>query len=115
MPPGTETREQNAISIRSRRLCRVYERDWEAFSISYAVLRIFPTMRQLQFTAVFSLLGSAIAALGRFLGSSFSSSWDGPHRRYRPEDHYMRGPGPKWREKNLVANRASVTSVPQAR
>jgi len=21
---------------------------------------------------------------------------------YRPERHYMRGPGPKWREKNLV-------------
>ena len=60
-------------------------------------------MGQPQFTAsavfspVFSLLGSAIGALGRFLGPS----WDGPNRRYRPEDHYMRGPGPKWREKNL--------------
>jgi hypothetical protein len=56
-------------------------------------------MGQLQFTAsaVFSLLGSAIRALMKFLGSS----WDGPNRRYRPEEHYMRGPGPKWREKNL--------------
>jgi len=56
-------------------------------------------MRQLQFTvsAVFSLLGSAIGALVRFLGP-----WDGPARRYRPEDHYMRGPGPKWREKHFV-------------
>jgi hypothetical protein len=63
-------------------------------------------MEQLQSTAsaVFSLLRSAIGALMRFLGSS----WDGPHRRYRPEDHYMRGPGPKWREKNLVADRASA-------
>ena len=57
-------------------------------------------MRQLQFTAsaVFSLLGSAIVALVRFLGTS----WDGQARRYRPEDHYMRGPGPKWREKHFV-------------
>lgn len=23
-------------------------------------------------------------------------------RPYHPERHYMRGPGPKWREKNLV-------------
>jgi hypothetical protein len=78
-------------------------------------------MKQLQFTAsaifslAFSFLRSAIGALVRFLGSSFGSSWDGPHRRYRPEDHYMRGPGPKWREKNLVANRASAPNVPQAR
>lgn len=24
----------------------------------------------------------------------------GPVRQYRPEAHYMRGPGPKWREKH---------------
>jgi hypothetical protein len=24
-----------------------------------------------------------------------------PVRAYRPEAHYMRGPGPKWREKHL--------------
>jgi hypothetical protein len=24
---------------------------------------------------------------------------------YRPELHYMRGPGPKWREKHLAAGR----------
>jgi hypothetical protein len=62
-------------------------------------------MGQLQFTAsaVFSPLGSAIGALVRFLGPS----WDGPNSRYRPEDHYMRGPGPKWREKHFV-DRASA-------
>jgi len=25
--------------------------------------------------------------------------WYGPNRRYRPEQHYMRGPGPKWHAK----------------
>ena len=60
-------------------------------------------MAQLQFTAsaVFSLLGSSIGALVRFLGPS----WDRRNRRYRPEDHYMRGPGPKWREKNFAVDR----------
>jgi hypothetical protein len=46
-------------------------------------------------SAVVSLLRSAFDALLTFLGPS----WDGPVRKYRPERHYMRGPGPKWREK----------------
>jgi hypothetical protein len=38
---------------------------------------------------------------------TFFSSWDGPAGKYRPEDHYMRGPGPKWREKHFF-DRASA-------
>jgi len=53
-------------------------------------------------SAVGSLLRSAVSAIVSFLGPS----WDGPTRRYRPEDHYMRGPGPKWREKHFL-DRAS--------
>jgi hypothetical protein len=26
--------------------------------------------------------------------------WGGSLRQYRPEAHYMRGPGPRWREKH---------------
>jgi hypothetical protein len=54
-------------------------------------------MRHFLFTAsaLVSLLRSAVSALLTFLGPA----WDGPFRRYRPEDHYMRGPGPKCREK----------------
>ena len=55
-------------------------------------------------TAAFaSLLRSAAGSLLTFLGPS----WDGPRRKYRPEAHYMRGPGPKWREKHLL-DRASA-------
>ena len=56
-------------------------------------------MRQLSFTApvLGSLLRSAVGAVGAFLRSSL----EGPVRRYHPEDHYMRGPGPKWREKHF--------------
>jgi hypothetical protein len=52
----------------------------------------------LTFTAsvLASLLRRAVGSVATFLGPS----WDGPARRYRPEDHYMRGPGPKWREKH---------------
>ena len=32
----------------------------------------------------------------------FGPSWDGPVKRYRPEEHYMRGPGPKCREKHSL-------------
>ena len=44
------------------------------------------------------LLRSAVGAVEAFL----RSSWEGPVRKYRPEDHYMRGPGPKWREKHFL-------------
>jgi len=62
-------------------------------------------MRQFSFivSAVVSPLRSAVSSLLTFL----SSTWDGPAGRYRPEDHYMRGPGPKWREKHLL-DRASA-------
>ena len=62
-------------------------------------------MRQPSFTGsvYVSLLRNAVSCLVKFLGPS----WDGPGRKYRPEDHYMRGPGPKWREKHLF-DRASA-------
>ena len=54
-------------------------------------------MRQRSFTvsALVSLLHSARALL-----TVLDPSRDGPRRKYRPHDHYMRGPGPKWREKH---------------
>jgi hypothetical protein len=57
-------------------------------------------MRQipLQTSALASHLRRAIGVVVTFLGPS----WDGSDRRYRPEDHYMRGPGPKWREKHSL-------------
>jgi hypothetical protein len=62
-------------------------------------------MRRFSFTASFvaSHLGRAVSALATFL----SPCWEGPVRKYHPEDHYMRGPGPKWREKNFL-DRASA-------
>ena len=35
-----------------------------------------------------------LVALMRLFGSILQ------YRRYRPELHYMRGPGPKWHERN---------------
>lgn len=32
---------------------------------------------------------------------------------YRPERHYMRGPGPKWREKHAI-NQSAATALPDA-
>jgi hypothetical protein len=57
-------------------------------------------MSRFSFTAsvLVSLLRSAVSAVARFLGPS----WDGPVRKYQPERYYMRGPGPKWREKHIA-------------
>jgi len=33
---------------------------------------------------------------------------------YRPELHYMRGPGPKWRAKNTLINQSTNKSTPQS-
>ena len=54
-----------------------------------------------------SLLRSAGVALLTFL---FPSAY-GPLAKYRPQDHYMRGPGPKWRAKHLAQ---PVTPAQQA-
>jgi hypothetical protein len=46
-----------------------------------------------------------IALLRHFAGALvklLNPFWDGPAPKYRPEAHYMRGPGPKWREKHLL-------------
>jgi hypothetical protein len=45
-----------------------------------------------------ALARSALGAVVTFVGSC----WDGPTGKYRPEDHYMRGPGPKWRAKHFI-------------
>ena len=54
-------------------------------------------------TVLAAFLRSTVRSVVTFV----SSSWDGPAGRYRPEDHYMRGPGPKWREKHFL-DRASA-------
>lgn len=56
--------------------------------------------------AFVSHLRSAVRSLLVFLGPS----WDGPVKKYRPEEHYMRGPGPKWREKHFL-DRASANGT----
>jgi hypothetical protein len=54
-------------------------------------------------SAVVSVLLAAGGALRAFLTSLGNESI----RAYRPEAHYMRGPGPKWREKHRL-DRASA-------
>lgn len=41
------------------------------------------------------LVRKAALAISRLLLGN-----EGPRMRYRPEAHYMRGPGPKWRQKH---------------
>lgn len=54
-------------------------------------------MRQFSFVALF-LIRRAAGML-----SAFTNSFRDV-RKYHPERHYMRGPGPKWREKHAGAS-----------
>jgi hypothetical protein len=44
-------------------------------------------------------------AMGQRLGAVIQERAPGVFDSYRPELHYMRGPGPKWREKHGLAAR----------
>jgi hypothetical protein len=46
----------------------------------------------------FSFLVSALASHIRKVVGALGPFWE--VRKYRPERYYMRGPGPKWREKH---------------
>jgi hypothetical protein len=46
----------------------------------------------------FSSFVSALVSHIRQIADVLGPLWD--VRKYRPERHYMRGPGPKWREKH---------------
>jgi hypothetical protein len=61
-------------------------------------------MRKLFFIAsmVVSHLRHAVRALATLFGPF------GDVRKYRPERHYMRGPGPKWREKHFSRQASSA-------
>ena len=65
-------------------------------------------MQRSSFTV--SVLGSYLMGAVRNLVTFLGPTWDGQVRRYRPEDHYMRGPGPKWREKHNL-DRASASGT----
>jgi hypothetical protein len=61
--------------------------------------------------AALSRLAASLRSLSRsavvgLLSSLFPSGY-GPDRKYQPEEHYMRGPGPKWRAKHLANGTSS--------
>jgi hypothetical protein len=50
-------------------------------------------------------LASAVRRLSRALARVAALLAIVPANSYRPEAHYMRGPGPKWREKHAGPDR----------
>jgi len=46
----------------------------------------------------FSFFVSVLVSQIRQFAAALGPTWD--IRKYKPERHYMRGPGPKWREKH---------------
>ena len=52
----------------------------------------------LEFVAGIALAGARLTSAAQGVWASIVA---GPAERYRPETHYMRGPGPKWRAKHV--------------
>jgi len=52
----------------------------------------------LEFVAGIALAGARFRSAAQDVWASIMA---GPAERYRPEAHYMRGPGPKWRAKHV--------------
>jgi hypothetical protein len=55
--------------------------------------------------AELTLLGGCAYEVGQRLFAPLTSRVRGMLDSYRPELHYMRGPGPRWREKHGLAAR----------
>jgi hypothetical protein len=51
------------------------------------------------------LIGTFAREMGQRLGAAVAERAPGVFDSYRPELHYMRGPGPKWREKHGLTAR----------
>ena len=52
-----------------------------------------------------ALVGIFAREIGQRLGAAIAERAPGVFDSYRPELHYMRGPGPKWREKHGLGAR----------
>jgi len=50
-----------------------------------------------------ALISTFAREIGQRLGAAIAERAPGIFDPYRPELHYMRGPGPKWREKHGLA------------
>ncbi len=48
----------------------------------------------------------------RFVADLCRQLWRELLSSYRPELHYMRGPGPRWREKHAAARAGQVRALP---
>jgi hypothetical protein len=57
------------------------------------------------FSAAFRL---ALSATTNVLVKLVQTTIEGRGKKYHPEQHYMRGPGPKWREKRLLNSERST-------
>ena len=89
------------INAVCRHLLSVYESVPAPVSNSYALFVHVLLLPDLEITEQpmrpFSFLVSALASHIRKIADALGP-WE--VRKYRPERYYMRGPGPKWREKH---------------
>jgi len=59
--------------------------------------------------AELALIGASACEMGQRLFAAITVRVQGVFDPYRPELHYMRGPGPRWREKHgIIARKRQI-------
>jgi hypothetical protein len=59
-----------------------------------------------------TLISTFARDMGQRLAAAIAEMAPGVFDSYRPELHYMRGPGPKWRDKHGLADRTKHSLLP---
>jgi hypothetical protein len=79
---------------------RVYSRNYRTIRISMMALQITATGTSVR--SELALIGASVRSLVQRLRAAIVQRAQVTFDPYRPELHYMRGPGPKWREKHRM-------------
>jgi hypothetical protein len=61
---------------------------------------------RLHFSPKYPVFAAALDWLRIGASQFLTVLWGGSLKQYQPERHYMRGPGPKWREKHALEGTA---------
>src|ERR1700674_44331 len=96
--------------IKARSLMRHFKKKSRASSNSYAKIGLTARARGADnvtpgASSMSAVLASAVRHFRTLLAHAAAFLAIGPANTYRPEAYYMRGPGPKWREKHAQPRR----------
>jgi hypothetical protein len=100
---SAQVRPKDVVGCRGPRLCRAYDNPDPAPSNSYGTVTYYAGKELAmgrRLAIIVSNINSAIDGARDALQECWRMLMAVDRKVYRPEAYYMRGPGPKWREKH---------------